>query len=980
MEHLPIPRDPIEGHPIIRLATKRFRDPGPFLTYPEKFGDVFKGSYPHVPSQADALAGIVAAAVSSYDILDYYQGWLFFALLQEFLGNVYDMNNYIEPVYNADGSIEMAKLSTKTLHDDIEAWRVKGPLADIQPGDEYHNHLRECLNAVSEAFRKIEMNYTGFSNVFSDDMLCFVSLAEVLDSAVTTALDDGPLPNTSKYCEFMPHYIINQLIFLTDHGSLPAWRGYPSPALQIGGWMSKIQDILTLSEGEINERMIQAGWCHGDISRVQDSFFSVSAYYYFSKFKPEPNAPHKHKDCKPYGCTLVLPTEPKHMRPDCNCSGMISFPEEDLISIYEKGCLPCFSIGKLEDGSLGVALSQISLDEESQRDPSNYYIALSHVWSEGMGNPQANALTLCQLGYAQYMSMLAYQVVEEKLERDPSLTGTVITVQHEPKTRKVKLWIDTMCCPATSERGKNLCLAMMREIYSNAYAVLVKSTAFEDLSLGDLMKEKERGIVDLGAKIYLSPWMRRMWTLQEGVLAGALKGRGAGDRLCFALADGLLTLESLVNLFKKAPKHESLFAFDFIGKFGHLSPAIWRLDQDHDSSHSHSPDFYFLEILSTSLKYRSVSVTSDEAICLATLLGLRISTTHGAVSLIGDVNTPDQGMCEFWRLVEAQKNGLPCNLVFSSVPRLRVPGFGWAPRTFIGNAKYGRLYTSSGSSGNLAKIMENGLLARYRGAQLKPMAPHNAYGKRLLRKSHESSESKLGDNGGPRRRMLLRIPANGDTWYAVGVSSIDGYEGDELHTVHDTQLDPFEHVASGSSALIFKSPEDWVHEVGSTSMTVMEQDISTVGILTTITTQPPSSPHEPQRNDTETPIQVHTEFPVIIHALPRSGVIISAAGHRTLELLSKAVEVEASQRGGASVDEVWRDDDLVEQLLAKTAIRVLAADEGLMDALYREELSRKTSTSQEKLLNYFINTIDRLAYIGGVGGEWFPENQLWCVD
>jgi hypothetical protein len=144
-----------------------------------------------------------------------------------------------------------------------------------------------------------------------------------------------------------------------------------------------------------------------------------------------------------------------------------------------------------------------------------------------------------------------------------------------------------------------------------------------------------------------------------------------GDRLCFAFADGLFTLESLINLLKQAPNLEATFAFDLIGKFGHLSPVLWRLDDN-----TGKPSFHFLEALGTALKFRSASVASDQAVCLATLLGLRISSTHGAVPLIGDGKTPEHGMCELWRFVEAQNKGLPDDIIFYLFRVLRLPASG----------------------------------------------------------------------------------------------------------------------------------------------------------------------------------------------------------------------------------------------------------------------------------------------------------------
>src|SRR5947208_14232892 len=115
MEHLPLPHNPTHGHPTIDLKTEQFEEPGSFLTYAERHGHLLTGSYPYVPTQADALEGRFNAGVSGPDIIDYHQGWLFFALLQEVLGDIYQLKNYLCWSAAADGSLESVSLSTKTL-------------------------------------------------------------------------------------------------------------------------------------------------------------------------------------------------------------------------------------------------------------------------------------------------------------------------------------------------------------------------------------------------------------------------------------------------------------------------------------------------------------------------------------------------------------------------------------------------------------------------------------------------------------------------------------------------------------------------------------------------------------------------------------------------------------------------------------------------------------------------------------------------
>lgn len=196
MEHLPLPRDPINEHPVIKLATAQFHNPGPFLDYPDRHGALLSGQCPYVPTQADAFQGRFSAGVSSYNVLDYYQGWLFFALIKEFVegeGEYDAREKSMSFTFDDDGQLSSAALSTKSLHEDLTAWRETGRLSRIQRGDEYHKHLDECLETAFEALDSINSRFPGFLRVFRDEMICLASVAETLDVAVQTALEHGPV-------------------------------------------------------------------------------------------------------------------------------------------------------------------------------------------------------------------------------------------------------------------------------------------------------------------------------------------------------------------------------------------------------------------------------------------------------------------------------------------------------------------------------------------------------------------------------------------------------------------------------------------------------------------------------------------------------------------------------------------------------------------------------------------------------------------
>ncbi|OHE99767.1 HET domain-containing protein [Colletotrichum orchidophilum] len=984
MEHLPIPRDPIRGHPAIQLGTKQFHEPGSFLDYPMQHGGVLDAQYPHVPTQADALQGRFTAGISHMQVIDYYQGWLFYSLIQEFLGNLYQWQNYTSWSYDDQGKLNTITLSTRTLHEDLASLRASGALASIRPGDEQEKHLNECLNQAFTAFDEIELRFPGFPTAFAEETLCLASLGETLDSAVQTALIHGPVdselhtlicqaelrgrrhrPDIGVKADETAHVEMNKSI-----------QHFPKSAKR--PWFSKVAPLLDLSTGEVKLAMIKAGWCPGDIAKISDSFDTIAAFYYLSKFKADPTVVDLHKECDQYGCGLRIPAEPKHMSEACDCPGMVTFDEEDLIKIYQKGNVPCFCIGRLEDGSLGIGLTSCSIDEESQKDPDNHFVALSHVWSEGMGNPAANALPFCQLAYVQHWAMMAYQAVEEKEEDDPR-SGTGIVIHTKPKIRQLNIWIDTMCCPATPGYGKNLCLSMMREIYSNAYVVMVRSAVLEAMELGDIVREPAKGVMDVAAQVYLSPYMRRMWTLQEAVLAGASRARGIGDRLCLSFADGILTLESIIILLKQAPPQEALLAYRFMAEFRDLSTHMWQFGDDDDGKpmkHNLKGFDFFMNMLTVALKYRNVTVASDEVICLATLLNLRINSTRGVVPLIGQGETPEEGMCELWRRLQALGGSLPSDLIFSCVPRVQEPGFRWAPGTLVQYAKHGSLYVSH-SSAYPTEITDKGLHVRLPGARLTSLiAAPDIIGRMLPKVSMKDEKfdktSQPEQENTPPSVFMIKLQADDDRWFAVRVHG----DEDDAQQSGSVQAESRSNLGQKRNLLqLFRGD--------STALVYQNVNITGPGLLVSIVTPPSDLSALEVLSLNPEPLQARSAFPVKIVPLSGGACVIAEAASSCVEKLNHALGARARQQGGGEdiVSTVWENAGLIAELFWQTAERLVGESSALREALYFEVLSGKAFATFEAAVELFTQYVRKVAYFGGgMRCETYPEDQDWYVD
>lgn len=90
------------------------------------------------------------------------------------------------------------------------------------------------------------------------------------------------------------------------------------------------------------------------------------------------------------------------------------------------------------------------------------YIALSHLWADGLGNPHANALPRCQLLHISHLASAVVRSVESTLCNNNTL-----------------IWIDTLCCPIKPTEVRQMALAQMKRTYQQASHVLVLDASLQ---------------------------------------------------------------------------------------------------------------------------------------------------------------------------------------------------------------------------------------------------------------------------------------------------------------------------------------------------------------------------------------------------------------------------------------------------------------------------------------------------------------------
>ena len=365
----------------------------------------------------------------------------------------------------------------------------------------------------------------------------------------------------------------------------------------------------------LEDRMYRDGWCPSMINKLRGKVDSCLLYFVSNTGPPSPGE--SHSKCLGRQCLASQMDEStyitKHVCKEGNC-GEVRADKKELFKILQEGAIPLIYSNHDQNAS------QISLHRD---DRCSQYVAISHVWSDGLGNLRDNALPQCQL----------------------ARLSELVNSLYEPRSRPIPFWVDTICCPVEPEEATNMAIVQMRKTYLAADKVLVLDSYIE-------VTDRTAADVERILRILCCGWTRRLWTLQEGALANALY---------FQFPDGPYDLDAAVTRLRECVRSsEYVHVLDHMREF-------------HDSWNRGSLESPTTVIprLSRALRYRATSVPEDEALCLATLFGLNMEK-------IVKVRPCDR-MKQFWSLVANP----PAGLIFWTGLKLEEPGLQWAPKSFL---------------------------------------------------------------------------------------------------------------------------------------------------------------------------------------------------------------------------------------------------------------------------------------------------------
>ncbi|KAK0740069.1 hypothetical protein B0T18DRAFT_439916 [Schizothecium vesticola] len=292
-------------------------------------------------------------------------------------------------------------------------------------------------------------------------------------------------------------------------------------------------------DGLAAARMAAAGWCPRDVS-VAREFLGELPMYCLS-YMQRRTVPFDHWRCTVETCLLNQIDDSTyvtaHRTPGCQCQHV--YPDQaEIRRILDAGGIPVVRLTRPPGANSGQGPISVEV-KEGKLVGLNYYIAVSHVWSDGLGNSRSNSLPYSYQACEDGLEDMAYASERQRkiqvglgkaLKALAPVMKAVITPVRTYQNNPVSFWIDTLCIPL-EKPYRNMAISRMKEAYAYAHMTIVLDSEFQTLEAKRCSDEEAR------LRLGLSGWMRRAWTFQEGALAG--------DMLRFLCHDGPFQLPAV---------------------------------------------------------------------------------------------------------------------------------------------------------------------------------------------------------------------------------------------------------------------------------------------------------------------------------------------------------------------------------------------------------------------------------------------------
>ncbi|KAL8991542.1 MAG: hypothetical protein Q9169_007845 [Polycauliona sp. 2 TL-2023] len=406
------------------------------------------------------------------------QKWMYFELLHRFLGQPIDVNS----LARKDEASGIELLETRIIPDYLAQWSAR-----LQSSQQL---AQIYIAGISEEPRKE-------SRVLS--LLAQVSLE-------CNKLDHFPEPwqCTTLAIRVLVETLTNAIYSLA-HVKVTERRD-----------TQRLEKVLLLEK-----RFLANGWCPFQVARLWGQHSPSTTYYLSSLPREDTFGGVKHDHCNDIRCmtTSIDPATYEHRHVEsCSDHGgscrMVGVKSAEVADCIKRGRIPLVRFTESVDGSMRPEIVESGNDLR--------YVALSHVWSGGLGNVNMNSMFSCQVRKLYNLLLRLRDEGDDDFDRN---LGTRKFPDAFRELRKrfgmplpeppVLLWIDTLCIPVGQEHAgaKQSAIAQMAQIYVEAQCVLVVDPELERMD--------HKGVPDeqIFASVLCSSWNSRSWTFQEACMA-----------------------------------------------------------------------------------------------------------------------------------------------------------------------------------------------------------------------------------------------------------------------------------------------------------------------------------------------------------------------------------------------------------------------------------------------------------------------------
>lgn len=591
MDHLPLRRNPVLDPIQVPYQCTEPYDGKPMLGYPARHGWQILYS----PAEITYLHHGEKAADEDFE--PFLQNYLYFGLLYEAFGNLCDLSDFLHK--NEDSGavlVTTAPLENLLVHL-VSEWKQA-----LESQDSHQVQWWSNLGKITQHIWTIALNTEKRLYETVVDPRIWLSIAELsttVEEAVRDVFTDLDME-------------VPKSMFFS------AWRLPTNPPIGLF----------------LVDAMSKKGWCPIDTRCIDLTTSKPGTLYYIANLPP-PRAHANHSKCSRDRCVEMTINKRYRTKHDDLCTNTDCKEFEntiDVIRILEGDDIPLIvaSPNRTEKKDLLFTIVENS--------PTVDFVAISHVWAEGLGNPHANSLPTCSM---QCISTLAGRLP--------------FNSQKTP----MPFWIDTICVPIKPEHMRIRAMNRLRRPYQDAKHVLVLDSYLYTQDSASL------SCLEILARVLCCIWSRRLWTFQEGRLA---------KNLWFQFADRAVTMEEVFLGIEPTLSSSAIITEMKVAYRGSNPVRNIAVHMNIEKIKREYRPEPTVRDMRESLQARAVSVPSDEALCLFCSMNLDMA-------LVTDL-APEERMPRFWGLVDK----IPLGLVFSTAEdKLEQPGLRWAPKSFMGN-------------------------------------------------------------------------------------------------------------------------------------------------------------------------------------------------------------------------------------------------------------------------------------------------------